>query len=244
MTFSGLPPVDRRIFIPDVVWVVRDHEWVRVSRGADPDEWARVVAADDAIVVGLKDGIWPTSSSSAPWLMAQMIRALRLEPGMKVLEIGTGPGFNAACMSALGADVVSIEIDAQLAEQARANLRTAGCENVAVLSGDGELGSAENAPFDRVIATAAAHTIPYTWVEQTRDGGLIVAPYTGKGHGGAMLVLTVSDGVARGRADGDASFMPLRGQKMAQSEQSAINAWPDLYVEVGPAGQSVTAGRD
>jgi protein-L-isoaspartate(D-aspartate) O-methyltransferase len=239
--FPGLPPVERRLFIPDRVWVVRDHHLVAVSRADDPVEWERLVASDDALATRLEDGMWPASSSSAPWLMAQMIAALRLEPGMRVLEIGTGTGYNAACLAALGGQVVSVEIDAAVAAQARAALRAAGYPQVEVITGDGEQGVAGRAPFDRVIATAAAHTIPYSWVEQTRDGGLIVVPYTGRGHEGALLVLTVRGGVAEGRAEGEASFMPLRGQRLSQAEQAAIESWPGLRVRVTASGQQVTA---
>ncbi|MGH3157203.1 MAG: protein-L-isoaspartate O-methyltransferase family protein [Streptosporangiaceae bacterium] len=200
--FPGLPPVDRRLFIPEHIWVICDSRLVALSRGDDPEEWGRLVASDDAIATQLKDGIWPTSSSSAPSVMAQMIGALRLKPGMRVLEIGTGTGYNAACLAALGTDVVSVEIDPVVAGHARAALRAAGYPQVVVITGDGERGARSHAPFDRVLATAAAHTIPYAWVKQTRDGGLIVAPYTGRGHRGALLVLTVNRGVATGQLRG------------------------------------------
>lgn len=65
----GLPPVDRRLFIPETVWVVRDGELVPLSRRDDPQEWERLVASDEPIVTQLKDGMWPTSSSSAPSVM-------------------------------------------------------------------------------------------------------------------------------------------------------------------------------
>jgi|SRR5437868_7197940 len=243
MTFPGLPPIDRRPFIPDTVWLVRNRELVKVSRDKNPDEWERLVAADEALATHLKDDIWPTSSSSAPWLMAQMIGALQITSGTKVLEIGTGTGFNAACLAALGAEVISIEIDAVIAEQARENLNKASQDSVTVITGDGQRGSPENAPFDRVIATAAARTIPFPWVEQTKNGGLIVTPYTGQGHEGAMLVLTVSDGVARGGVEGEASFMPLRGHGLTPAERTEIDSCPDLHIEVTASGQRITTGQ-
>lgn len=92
------------------------------------------------------------------------------------------------------------------------------------------------------MATAAAHTIPYAWVEQTREGGLMVVPYTGWGHRSALLVLTVSGGVATGQPEGDASFMPLRGQKLSQVERRAIESRPGLRVTVTTSGQQITAG--
>jgi protein-L-isoaspartate(D-aspartate) O-methyltransferase len=239
VTFPALPPVDRRLFIPDDVWVVENKAWVRVSRDSDPSEWERIVASDDAITTGLKDGIWPISSSSSPAVMAHMISALRLKPGMRVLEIGTGTGWNAACLAALGAEVVSVEIDAAIAAQARTNLQKAGYGDVVVVTRDGEQGAVDHAPFDRVLATAAVHTIPYSWVEQCAYGGLIVTPYTGEGHKWALLVLTVSNGVAVGKMEGTASFMPLRGQGLPQMQQDAIESHDDLYVKVSKSGQIV-----
>ena len=173
--------------------------------------------------------------------MAHMISVLRLEPGMRVLEVGTGTGWNAACLAALGADVVSVEINAPVAEQARGNLRKAGYGNeVTVVTGNGENGAPEYAPFDCVLATAAIHTVPYTWVEQCKDGGLVVTPYTGEGHRWALLALSVSGGIAKGGVEGTASFMPLRGQGLSQMDQNAIENRDDLHVEVDESGQVLT----
>ncbi len=237
--FPGLPPVDRRLFIPDDIWMIRDDKFVKLSRGENPTEWERVVASEDAITTQLKNSTWPTSSSSAPSVMAQMIAALEITPAMRVLEIGTGTGYNAACLAALGADVVTVEIDEELATQARNSLEKAGYANVTVITGDGENGVAANAPFDRVIATAAVHTVPYAWVEQTKDDGLIVVPYTGRGHEGAVLILEVNDGTAIGGVSGEAAFMPLRGQRMAQDDLRALVSRDDLRLEVSRAGQRV-----
>lgn len=164
--------------------------------------------------------------------------ALRLEPGMRVLEIGTGTGFNAACLASLGGVVTSIEIDPIIAGRARANL--AGYD-VDVVTGNGELGCPDRAPFDRVMATASTNTVPYAWVEQTVDGGLIVVPYSGEHCGGALLVLTASGGTARGRAEDEAHFMPMRGQRLAGPDSGR---WEDLRIEVGPSGQRVFTEQD
>lgn len=237
VTFPALPPVDRRLFIPDDVWIVENDTWVRLSRRDDPGQWERLVASEGAVTTQLKDDIWPSSSSSSPAVMANMISALRLESGMRVLEIGTGTGWNAACLAALGAEVVSIEIDASIAEQARTNLQEAGYGDVVVVAGGGEQGAPQYAPFDRVLSTAAIHTVPYAWVEQCKDGGLVVTPYTGEAHRWALLALTVSDGVATGGMAGTASFMPLRGQGLSQMDQNAIKNCDELHVEVSKSGQ-------
>ncbi|GLZ10745.1 O-methyltransferase [Actinomadura sp. NBRC 104425] len=217
--FPGLPCIDRRVFIPETVWVVRDAQLVALSRRDEPEEWERLVASDEPIMTQIKDGMWPTSSSSAPSVMAKMIGALRVDAGMRVLEIGTGTGYNAACLAALGAEVVSMEIDPSAADHARHALRVAGFGDVTVITGDGEKGAPAHAPFDRVICTAAAHTVPYAWVEQTRPGGVIVVPWAATFHpAGPLAVLEVrADGTAEGPFVSPAYFMPLRGQGIPQA---------------------------
>jgi protein-L-isoaspartate(D-aspartate) O-methyltransferase len=237
ITFPGLPDVDRSRFIPDRIWVVRDGTFTCVSRDDDPGGWVSAVASDAAVTIALTDGMWPSSSSSAPSMMARMISALRLEPGMRVLEIGTGTGYNAACLASLGANVVTVEIDEEIADRARDSLRAAGFPGVTVLTGDGERGAPDHAPFDRVMATAAVRTVPYSWASQTREDGLIVAPYTGPGHPGGLLVLTVSQGAATGSVECDAPFMPMRGHGLSQAELRAIDTDPHLRIEITPTGQ-------
>ena len=246
------------MFIPDDIWVsveVPYDEWPnrlketlgpdgrltepkKVTRSADPDEWQRWVESDEALTTRFKEEGWPSSSSSAPWVMARMIGALDLKPGMRVLEIGTGTGFNAACLSALGATVTSIEFQADVAEHARDNLAKAGYD-VRVVTGDGVLGAPDGAPFDRLIATAAVHTIPYAWVEQVKEGGRLVVPYTGQFHHGALLILTVADGIASGGMADRAAFMPLTGQGLSQQELKAIEDRSGLRITVGPDGQTI-----
>lgn len=248
--FPGLPSVDRRLFIPETVWVVRDGRLVTLARADEPEEWERLVEADEPIITMVKDGAWPTSSSTGPSMMAQMIRALRLEAGMRVLEIGTGTGYNAACLAELGAMVVTVEVDGEMAEHARAALRSAGRPGVVVIAGDGEAGAPSHAPFDRVIATAAAHTVPYAWVEQTRPGGLIVVPWAATFHpDGPLAVLTVgADGTAEGRFTEPSWFMPLHGQRLPQTvlhetrERWHAAGEPEASrygITVRPDGQSV-----
>jgi protein-L-isoaspartate(D-aspartate) O-methyltransferase len=248
--FAGLPPVDRRLFIPETIWVVRDGTFIPLSRGDDPEEWDRLVASDDAITTRVKDGMWAMSSSSAPSVMARMIDALRLEPGMRVLEIGTGTGYNAACLAALGAEVVSVEIDEKAAHHARDAVRAAGHPGVVVITANGEGGAPAHAPFDRVMATAAAHTVPYSWIEQTEVGGVIVVPWAATFHpAGPLAVLTIrADGTAEGRFTAPARFMPLRDQRLSQAvlhetEERWIKAGrPDCSrygVTVTPTGQRI-----
>ncbi|GGV10056.1 hypothetical protein GCM10010182_32290 [Actinomadura cremea] len=229
---------------------------VPLRREDDPDRWMDLVRSDDSIITQVADGAtekgtWPTSSASAPHIVATMLKALDVEAGMKVLEIGTGTGYNAALLAELAgaSNVTSIEVDPVLAENARTALRRAG-HPVRVVTGDGADGYADNAPYDRVIATAAVCELPYAWVEQTRPGGLVVVPWGPTVHPDEPLaVVTVGeDGTAEGRFTDPAWFMPLRGQRMPQDvrhrtrEKWEAQGRPDASrfgVTVTPEGQTV-----
>lgn len=112
---------------------------------------------------------------SQPTVVAMMTEALRIERGQKVLEIGTGSGWQAAILAAVGANVFSIETVTELAEQARERLRRLGFR-VQVKAGDGYLGWPEHAPFDRILLTAAPPEVPQALIDQLRDGGILIAP--------------------------------------------------------------------
>jgi protein-L-isoaspartate O-methyltransferase len=139
------------------------------------EQWLRGVYADEVLTVQLTPapdlangaGL-PTSSSSMPTVMAGMLEALDLQPGHRVLEIGTGTGYNAALLAQrVGAhNVVSVELDPALAEAARRALFGLGL-SPAVHAGDGAAGLAGAAPFDRIIATAATDHIPPAWISQS-----------------------------------------------------------------------------
>jgi protein-L-isoaspartate(D-aspartate) O-methyltransferase len=120
---------------------------------------------------------------SQPYIVALMSEALGLPAaGGRVLEIGTGSGYQAAVLSLLAREVYSIEIFADLAERAAARLEELGYSNVQVLVGDGSRGWPERAPFDRVLSTAATPKVPASWLQQLADGGLLVAPVGGEGR--------------------------------------------------------------
>ncbi|MFC6931072.1 methyltransferase domain-containing protein [Actinomadura yumaensis] len=152
--------------------------------------------------------------------MVTMIDALGVQPGMRVLEIGTGSGFNAAVLAhLLGAEnVTTMEIDAALAEHARTALDRAGYP-VHVVTGDGAEGYAAGAPYDRVVVTASVHTVPYAWIEQTKPGGILVVPWAFTFHpDGPLAKLTVrNDGTAEGRFIGPGFYMPVRDQRVRQA---------------------------
>ena len=115
-------------------------------------------------------------SVSQPYMVASMLQALRLTPECKVLEVGTGTGYQAALLAAIARHVVSVERIESLATAARNNLRRLGVENIEVIIGDGSLGYPDGAPYDRIIVAAAAPAIPHTLVHQLTDGGLLLVP--------------------------------------------------------------------
>ncbi|SRR5579885_2706118 len=113
---------------------------------------------------------------SQPYIVAYMTESLDLKPGDRVLEVGTGSGYQAAVLAQLVEHVYSIEIIPELAERARRTLRQIGINNVQVKVGDGYKGWPEEAPFDAIIITAAPPEIPNALVEQLRPGGRLIAP--------------------------------------------------------------------
>jgi protein-L-isoaspartate(D-aspartate) O-methyltransferase len=113
---------------------------------------------------------------SQPYIVAFMSEALRLEPTHRVLEIGTGSGYQAAVLGELAGEVYTIEIIPELAESARKTLIENGYANVTVRTGNGYLGWPEHAPYDRIMVTAAPDAVPPALVEQLKVGGLMAIP--------------------------------------------------------------------
>ncbi len=144
-----------------------------------------------------------------------------------MLEIGTGTGYNAALLAhRLGAgNVASIEIDPQVAQQARANLAKAD-RDVTVSTGDGAAGYPPRAPYDRLIATCSVETIPWPWVEQIRPSGVIVTPWGPPIANDHLLRLEVGQDSALGTIVGSAGFMRLRAQRWNVTDEP--DDFPDI----------------
>jgi protein-L-isoaspartate(D-aspartate) O-methyltransferase len=113
---------------------------------------------------------------SQPYVVAYMTEQLAVQPHHRVLEVGTGSGYQAAVLSRLVREVVSIERYRTLAEAARIRLGTLGYDNVEVAVGDGLAGVPDRAPYDRIMVTAAAEEIPQVLIEQLADGGVMLLP--------------------------------------------------------------------
>lgn len=135
-----------------------------------PDSQARAAYADCALPIGYGATI------SQPYVVALMTAALRTAPGLRVLEVGTGSGYQAAILAACDATVFSIERVPQLHERAARALTETGFGSVTMRLGDGSRGWPEEAPFDRILVTAAAPDVPTALREQLGDGGILVAP--------------------------------------------------------------------
>jgi protein-L-isoaspartate(D-aspartate) O-methyltransferase len=162
-----------------------------------PEVAAADAYRDEAFVLKCgPDGI-PISSSSQPAMMAIMLEQLELRRGHRVLEIGTGSGYNAALMSLITGPegtVTSVDIDAELVARARASLDAAGFPDVKVMCADGGYGDPDGAPYDRIIVTAGAWDIAPAWLEQLTASGRLVLP---------LSLCGVELSVALGRGDGN-----------------------------------------
>jgi protein-L-isoaspartate(D-aspartate) O-methyltransferase len=148
---------------------------------------------------------------SQPYMVGLMTQALELRGGEKVLEIGTGSGYQTAILAELAAKVVSIERHAQLSRQAGAILAELGYENVRLVVGDGSAGWPDEAPYDRIIVTAAASQVPEALWEQLKEGGILVIPI-GDREGQTLEAVRKVDGQRRTTALSGCRFVPLVGE--------------------------------
>jgi protein-L-isoaspartate(D-aspartate) O-methyltransferase len=149
---------------------------------------------------------------SQPLMVAMMTEALQLRGQERVLEIGTGSGYQAAVLSKLAVVVFSIERLPELAAQARATLAALGITNVHILVGDGSLGLPEHGPYDGIVVTAASPKVPPPLVDQLKPGGRLVIP-VGDRHEQMLVRLTMTDTGPQVEQLGGCRFVPLIGQQ-------------------------------
>jgi protein-L-isoaspartate(D-aspartate) O-methyltransferase len=149
---------------------------------------------------------------SQPLMVAMMTEALQLQGHERVLEIGTGSGYQAAILSRLAIVVFSIERIPELAAQARATLAIAGITNVHVLVGDGSLGLPEHGPYDAIVVTAASPKVPPALVDQLTLSGRLIIP-VGDRHEQTLMRLTMTDDGPHLERLGGCRFVPLIGQQ-------------------------------
>lgn len=148
-------------------------------------------------------------TTSQPSLIARMIEALDPRPGDRVLEVGTGYGYQTALLARLCAEVVSMDRWESLAERARENLAAAGIGNAEVFVGDGWKGCPERAPFDGIVVAAAATEVPRPFAGQLAEGGRLVIPVKRRGSDEVTLYEKGGEGLEAVRLVAPARFVPL-----------------------------------
>jgi protein-L-isoaspartate(D-aspartate) O-methyltransferase len=193
-------------------------QWRRIERpvGGDVTAWLEGIYANVPLVTAFDEAAMPCSSSSAPNIMAFMLEALQLRPGMRVLEIGTGTGYNAALLAHIvGVPqlVFSIELEFSLAYSAQQKLDSVVGRGTTVHAGNGLHGYNPGAPYDRIIATGSYHKVPLSWLDQLKKGGVLVMNL-GRDRATAMGILRLEKigpkREARGKFLSPAAFLQLR----------------------------------
>ena len=155
---------------------------------------------------------------SQPFIVALMTELLQVQPTHRVLEIGTGSGYQAAVLAELAAAVYTVEIVPELADSARDRLAALGYENVRVRAGDGWQGWAEHAPFDSVMVTAVGETIPPALIDQLGEDGLLVMPVGPNDGHQELVVYSKRDGQVRQTLP--VRFVPLTGGPDTNPEEA------------------------
>lgn len=172
------------------------------------DEW-KTQAYDDSPLPILAD-----QTISQPTTVINMLQHLEIKKGQKILEIGSGSGYNAALMSRLvgkEGKVISVEVFSELVKFAKENLKKAKIENVNVIKADGSKGYEKEAPYDRIICTAASPKVPEPWKKQLKKKGVMILP-VGDKYGQTMLKVKKIGEVLEYEELGDYLFVPLRGK--------------------------------
>ncbi|MEV5378038.1 methyltransferase domain-containing protein [Streptomyces nondiastaticus] len=251
---GALPPewhdtvasVDRGLFIPNVI--------EEADFTTDPESWLQAVYSDAPVVTQVNDGASTpegafrlfTSSSSMPSIMLEMLGLLDVREGHRVLEIGTGTGYNAAWLShRLGeSNVTSVEVDAAVLSTAAGNLKRAGFHPMTIL-GNGRDGHHRGAPYDRIICTCTMRDVPRAWLDQCPNGR-IVTPWGSSFFSGSYATLDVVDGKAQGSFSGYPAFMWDRTQRAGagrttdiyhqeEGEKSSTDIAPQNVIQDDPA---------
>ena len=178
--------------------VLRAMDEVPRERFVEPT-FADSAYADQALPIACGQTI------SQPSVVAYRTEQRKMESRHRVLEVGTGSGYQAAVLSHLAREVVSVERYRTLAEEARARLKALGYENVDIVVGDGFAGVPDRAPYDRIIVTAAAETIPEALLDQLADGGIMILPLGS--HDGSQHIIKLTKSVTGIRRE---NLIPVR----------------------------------
>ncbi len=171
-----------------------------------PDKYLSQAYADHPLPIGYGQTI------SQPYIVALMTEELELNPGDRVLEVGTGSGYQAAVLAEMEAEVYSMEIIPELANQARERLQRLGYTDIKVKNGDGYYGWEEHAPYDAIIVTAAPDHLPQPLVRQLKDRGRLVIPIGPIGAVQTLWLYEKIEGEIQAENLGDVQFVPLTGK--------------------------------
>jgi protein-L-isoaspartate(D-aspartate) O-methyltransferase len=169
-----------------------------------PDDLAKSAYGDCALPLQLGQTI------SQPYIVAFMTQALELHGTERVLEIGTGSGYQAAILAEIAPEVYTIEIFPQLQEQAAAILAKLRYQNIHLRAGDGSMGWPDHAPFDRIIVTAAPQDVPQPLIDQLKEGGRLIIPL-GKMSQDLVIIKKEKSGIAR-QTTIPVRFVPMTGK--------------------------------
>jgi protein-L-isoaspartate(D-aspartate) O-methyltransferase len=202
-----------------------------------PPAMERHAYFDGALAIGLGQTI------SQPYIVALMTELLRLDGSSRLLEIGTGSGYQAAVAAHIAAEVWSVERVESLSQRAAALLAALGVHNVHLVVGDGSRGLREQAPFDAVVVTAATGRVPAALLAQLAEGGRLVVPIGPIGHTQTLTVFTRHGDEFHVREDIPCRFVPLieGPQAPAGAEGTGWSSGPppgDHAIEDGPEGAS------
>ena len=189
-TLDAMRKVKRHLLVP---WVSR-----------------RAAYSDHPLPIGYGQTI------SQPYIVALMTEKLEVKKGQKILEIGTGSGYQAAVLAEIGANVRTMEIVKELAKSASKKLKEIGYQNVKVRYGDGYFGWEEEGPFDAIIVTAAANHIPPPLLAQLKDGGRLIIPVGSTTYYQTLTLVTKIKGKKEVEHISGVVFVPMTGKMLEQ----------------------------
>jgi len=186
----------------------------KVARHLFVDERLQAMAYDDSAL-----SIGEGQTISQPYMVAVMTELLELKGDEKVLEIGTGSGYQAAILSVLASEVFTLERIKVLAEKARIHLQAQNCTNVHVIVSDGTTGLPEHSPYDGIVVTAAAPHIPQKYIEQLKVGGRLVIPVGSRFSQILYKIKKTPEGTIRSEST-PCVFVPLIGKEGWRPEEA------------------------
>ncbi|WP_412076130.1 methyltransferase [Streptomyces xanthophaeus] len=249
-SYSALASTPRDAFLPDTIWI-RDGNggYRRLDRTLDAEAWDAAAGSDQPLVTEftvLGDERVPLSSASAPSTVARLLEMAELGPGSRVLEIGTGTGFNTALLCSVLRDdaVVTLDNMAEFSVLATRSLRALG-HRPAVVTADGTKGWPDRAPYSHILATCSVRAVPVAWLEQTEPGGRIVTPWDSPWLCYGTLALDkLVDGSARGRFAAHGSYMLISSQRVAADLADSVQPGQAPALGTTVLSPWVVAGSD